>query len=247
METLPHEPTSLVEKYLAGRERPLKEQVIANRRTRYSSPAVSTTSAEVVSCSCKGKCATRACNCKGKDIDCTDACCCSEVKCKNRQLFCSNLHYNENSSRPQAKTVDGKLKWAISYPKAFKGEKAVAKPLKEKPTYGYVDLVFDEVVQLRLQYKTLKTAKQHAMETLPHEPTSLVEKYLAGRERPLKEQVIANRRTRYSSPAVSTTSAEVVSCSCKGKCATRACNCKGKDIDCTDACCCSEVKCKNRQ
>ena len=28
------------------------------------------------------------------------------------------------------------LDWAIAYPKAFKGEKAVAKPIKEKPTYG---------------------------------------------------------------------------------------------------------------
>ena len=36
----------------------------------------------------------------------------------------------------QAKTAEGKLRWAIAYPKAFKGEKAVAKPLKEKPTYG---------------------------------------------------------------------------------------------------------------
>jgi hypothetical protein len=46
------------------------------------------------------------------------------------------LHYNENSNRKQATTADGKLRWAISYPKAFKGEKAVAKPIKEKPTYG---------------------------------------------------------------------------------------------------------------
>jgi hypothetical protein len=46
------------------------------------------------------------------------------------------LHYNENSNRKQAKTAEGKLRWAIAYPKAFKGEKAVAKPLKEKPTYS---------------------------------------------------------------------------------------------------------------
>ena len=46
------------------------------------------------------------------------------------------MHYNENSNRMQAKTAEGKLRWAIAYPKVFKGEKAVAKPLKEKPTYG---------------------------------------------------------------------------------------------------------------
>ena len=52
------------------------------------------------------------------------------------RLYCSNLHYNENSNRKQATTSEGKLRWVVAYPKAFKGEKAVAKPLKEKPTYG---------------------------------------------------------------------------------------------------------------
>jgi hypothetical protein len=56
--------------------------------------------------------------------------------CFSCRLFCSNLHYNENSAREQARTRDGKLRWAIKYPKAFKGEKAVAKPVKEKPSYG---------------------------------------------------------------------------------------------------------------
>jgi hypothetical protein len=46
------------------------------------------------------------------------------------------LYYNKNSNRKQATTADGKLRWAVSYSKAFKGEKAVAKPLKEKPTYS---------------------------------------------------------------------------------------------------------------
>ena len=57
------------------------------------------------------------------------------IICFNR-LYCENLHYNENSNRKQARTADGNLRWAIVYPKAFKGEKAVAKPLKEKPSYG---------------------------------------------------------------------------------------------------------------
>jgi hypothetical protein len=46
------------------------------------------------------------------------------------------LHYNENSNRKQATTPDGMLRWAISYPKAFKGGKEVVKPIKEKPIYG---------------------------------------------------------------------------------------------------------------
>jgi hypothetical protein len=52
------------------------------------------------------------------------------------RLYCSNMHYNENATRKQAKTRDRALRWAVTYPKAFQGEKAIAKPLKEKPTYG---------------------------------------------------------------------------------------------------------------
>ena len=51
------------------------------------------------------------------------------------RLYCLNLHFNENSNRKQATTAEGNLRWAIAYPKAFKGENAVAKPLKEKPTF----------------------------------------------------------------------------------------------------------------
>lgn len=54
----------------------------------------------------------------------------------NCRLFCSNMHFNENANRKQATTKNGRLKWSVVYPKAFKGEKAVAKPLKEKPTYS---------------------------------------------------------------------------------------------------------------
>ena len=46
------------------------------------------------------------------------------------------MHYNENANRAQATTGKGDKLWAIAYPKAQKGEKAVAKPLKEQPTYS---------------------------------------------------------------------------------------------------------------
>ena len=52
------------------------------------------------------------------------------------KLYCSNLHYNENANRLQSKTTEGTSRWSISYPKAHKGEKAVAKPIKELPTYS---------------------------------------------------------------------------------------------------------------
>ena len=65
------------------------------------------------------------------------------------------MHYNENSSRKHATTADGKLRWAISYPKAFKGEKAVARPLKEKPTYGETSTVIFILAWLQMAILTL--------------------------------------------------------------------------------------------
>jgi hypothetical protein len=55
-----------------------------------------------------------------------------------------------------------------------------------------VELILNEVVHLRYKYPTLKKAKVHANEVLPVEPKSLVEQYLAGKDRPSKEQVVAN-------------------------------------------------------
>ena len=46
------------------------------------------------------------------------------------------MHYNENANRGQATAAKGDKWWAIAYPKAQKGEKAVDKPLKEQPTYS---------------------------------------------------------------------------------------------------------------
>ncbi|XP_028410291.1 uncharacterized protein LOC114532904 [Dendronephthya gigantea] len=166
------------------------------------------------------------------------------------RLYCSNLHYNENSNRKQATTADGKLRWAISYPKAFKGEKAVAKPLKEKPTYEYVHLILSQVIKLRKQYPTLKKAKEHASNVLPPEPQSLVQQYLAGKERPSKEQVVANKKSRFSKPALPTSvkrKAGVNPCACKGKCATRKCDCRAVGTICDNECKCQEAKCINRE
>ena len=99
---------------------------------------------------------------------------------------------------------------------------------------GYVDLLLNEVVQLRSKYQTLKKAKAHSNEVLPAELGSLFEKYLIGKERPLKEQMVASRNTRYTKPALLSKNMENtdldMSCSCKGKCATRRCSGKEKEL-----------------
>ena len=54
------------------------------------------------------------------------------------------------------------------------------------------------------QYKRLKKAQDYANEVLLVEPKSLVEQYWAGKERLLKQQVIASRKSRFSKPALPT-------------------------------------------
>ncbi|CAB4012400.1 Hypothetical predicted protein [Paramuricea clavata] len=126
------------------------------------------------------------------------------------RLYCSNLQCNESSTRQQARTKDGKLRSSIFYPKAFK---------------GYVSLIFDDVIQLRSQYPTFKKASTYSKSVLPPEPSSLVERYNKGKERPRWDEVIANHHTCFSKPALPEErgSAQSISCSCKGKCATKAC------------------------
>ena len=69
---------------------------------------------------------------------------------------------------------------------------------------GYVQLILNEVMRLRSQYKTIKKAKVYAHDMLPAEPQSLVAQYLEGKERPSKEQVVASRKSRFSKPALPT-------------------------------------------
>lgn len=111
-------------------------------------------------------------------------------------------------------------------------------------------MILKEVIQLRSQYQTLKKAKVHADDVLPAEPKSLVEQYLAGKERPSKEQVVASRKSRFSTPALPTNKdrgSENKPCACKGKCATRKCNCRAMEVLCDSKCKCRVGKCVNRE
>ena len=98
-------------------------------------------------------------------------------------------------------------------------------------------------------YPTLKKAKAHTITALPPEPRTLVEQYLEGKERQSKEQVVSNRKSRFSTPALPISrerTSDKRPCSCKGKCATRKCDCRATDIICDDKCKCKAEMCKNR-
>ena len=102
--------------------------------------------------------------------------------------------------------------------------------------------MLNKTVQLRTKYLTLRKAKAHANEVLPAEPESLVDQYLAGKERPSKELVVASRRSGFSKPALPTSQTQrsvTKACFCKGKCATKKCNCKAIEVSCD-----SQYSCK---
>ena len=52
------------------------------------------------------------------------------------RLLCANLHFNKNSQRQQAKTKKGDDRQVVIYSKANNGEKAIARKIKEEPTYS---------------------------------------------------------------------------------------------------------------
>ncbi|XP_076112428.1 uncharacterized protein LOC143080460 [Mytilus galloprovincialis] len=76
------------------------------------------------------------------------------------RLFLSVLHLNENTSRSQA-TTEGRLQFSISYPKGRKGD-AIAKEVKVKQTFGYVDELMEELLLYRETYPSYKSALDKA-------------------------------------------------------------------------------------
>ncbi|CAG2211670.1 unnamed protein product [Mytilus edulis] len=73
------------------------------------------------------------------------------------RLFLSVLHFNKNTSRSQATTTEGRPQFSISYPKGRKGD-AIAKEVKVKQTFGYVDELMKELLLYRETYPSYKSA-----------------------------------------------------------------------------------------
>ena len=108
----------------------------------------------------------------------------------------------------------------------------------------YIQSVQCEAMKLRKESSNMKKAKSHAKELLPEEPCSLVEKYLAGNQPQSKTEVIANRYSRFTKPALPTENERL--CECSGKCATCRCPCKKVKSKCTAACGCNKDICSNK-
>ena len=70
------------------------------------------------------------------------------------RLFLAALHFNENASRSQAKTKDGRPVYEIRFPKYKKGGFTVT-PLKQEPTFNYIQ----ELTKLTLEDIVMDTEK----------------------------------------------------------------------------------------
>ena len=64
---------------------------------------------------------------------------------KRPRLGIAALHYNENCNRDQATTKDGQQCFNTCYPK--KGTHAIAKPRTPPPSFEYVALIKQAVVE----------------------------------------------------------------------------------------------------
>lgn len=76
----------------------------------------------------------------------------------NARLYLAALHFNENSSREQAVDKNGTPMYIISYPKGRKGE-GIAKEVKVKQTFNYVDQLMEEVLLHMQVHQTYSQAR----------------------------------------------------------------------------------------
>lgn len=74
------------------------------------------------------------------------------------RVLIAALHFNENSCRSQAKCgQSGEACWSVSYPKARHGE-AVVKEVKIPLTYEYINILLQEVFEMRNVNQSYATA-----------------------------------------------------------------------------------------
>ncbi|XP_065068907.1 uncharacterized protein LOC135694142 [Rhopilema esculentum] len=107
------------------------------------------------------------------------------------RLLLAALHFNENANRKQAMTKQGKERWKISYPKYKKG--AVAKPVKTKPTYGYVTELLHMSVKRRLELSSYSESLTEAAQLYVSTPGHLTDNI----EKEDKEEVVKQHKTRF--------------------------------------------------
>ncbi|XP_029835401.2 uncharacterized protein LOC115319521 [Ixodes scapularis] len=103
------------------------------------------------------------------------------------------LHYNENVGREQATTREGARRFMVVTSRARKGH-STARPIPSDATFEYHDELMDEVMTCLEKWPTLREAfEANASQHLP----PMYARY----PRPPKSDLIAARRSRFSSHA----------------------------------------------
>ncbi|XP_063046055.1 uncharacterized protein LOC134440057 [Engraulis encrasicolus] len=105
------------------------------------------------------------------------------------RLYLAAIHFNENANRPQAQTADGEPLFKISFPKSKKGECTV-KRQKTPPTFGYVDVLMDLILEKVFVNPAPYTDAMKAMRV----PEDLSAQF----NRPDKEEVIGSFLSRFT-------------------------------------------------
>ncbi|XP_069105180.1 uncharacterized protein [Argopecten irradians] len=106
------------------------------------------------------------------------------------------LHFNANSSRPQA-TKDGEKQFRISFPKGRKGD-AVPKEVKTKQNLDYVIELMEEVVIQRLQFTSTRQARQVCAEEMDVPPPSIASQLRESMGQFSRSEVIYNHCRRFN-------------------------------------------------
>ncbi|XP_056624390.1 uncharacterized protein LOC130437186 isoform X2 [Triplophysa dalaica] len=83
------------------------------------------------------------------------------------RLYLAAMHYNENCSRPQAKTTQGRATYKIGFPKS-KQWKCTGRPLKTHPTYNCVDDLMSLLLRKVIVDSTPYAEELHQITVPPH-------------------------------------------------------------------------------
>nr|XP_043885369.1 uncharacterized protein LOC122771762 [Solea senegalensis] len=105
------------------------------------------------------------------------------------RLYLAVMHFNENTDRAQATNSDGEPLFKLQFPKWKKGE-FTAKPVKEQPTFRYVDEIMDLVFEKVFPEPGPYTDVVLKM-SIPEDLSALFEK-------PDRKEVIERYVTRFS-------------------------------------------------
>ncbi|PIK35763.1 hypothetical protein BSL78_27407 [Apostichopus japonicus] len=104
------------------------------------------------------------------------------------RLQLAALHFNENSSRSQATTNEGKERFAMRFPKFKKGQATVSKVLTDA-TYGYVEKLTSTLLQLcKAGRSTIEDLEEASA------PPPLASSYV----HPDKEEAVQQHKSRYN-------------------------------------------------